>query len=54
GVAIDTFYIENANHEPIEEKARLTALRDALNEVIAPAPVAATAAPTAVAKLTPA
>jgi [protein-PII] uridylyltransferase len=42
GVAIDTFYIENANHEPIEEQARLVALRDELREVITPtaAPVA--------------
>lgn len=40
GVAIDTFYIEGANHEPIETPERLHALRDALNEVIAPAPVA--------------
>jgi [protein-PII] uridylyltransferase len=37
GVAIDTFYIEGANHEPIETPERLHALRDALNEVIAPA-----------------
>jgi [protein-PII] uridylyltransferase len=41
GVAIDTFYIETANHEPVEDTARLTALRDALNEIIAPAPAAA-------------
>ncbi len=38
GVAIDTFYIEGANHEPVETPERLHALRDALNEVIAPAP----------------
>ncbi len=38
GVAIDTFYIEGANHEPVESPERLHALRDALNEVIAPAP----------------
>jgi [protein-PII] uridylyltransferase len=37
GVAIDTFYIEGANHEPVETPERLHALRDALNEVIAPA-----------------
>jgi len=43
GVAIDTFYIEGANHEPIETPERLHALRDALNEVITPAPVAAAA-----------
>lgn len=43
GVAIDTFYIEGANHEPVESPDRLHALRDALLEVIAPlpAPVAA-------------
>ncbi len=40
GVAIDTFYIEGANHEPVETPERLHALRDALNEVITPAPVA--------------
>lgn len=39
GVAIDTFYIESANHEPFEGNERLTALRDALNEVITPAPL---------------
>ncbi len=39
GVAIDTFYIEGANREPIEGPERLVALRDALNEVISPAPV---------------
>ncbi|MSU50487.1 MAG: [protein-PII] uridylyltransferase [Opitutus sp.] len=39
GVAIDTFYIEGANHEPVETPERLNALRAALNEVIAPAPV---------------
>jgi [protein-PII] uridylyltransferase len=41
GVAIDTFYIEGTNHEPIETPARLHALRDALAEVIAPAPAPA-------------
>jgi [protein-PII] uridylyltransferase len=35
GVAIDTFYIEGANHEPIETPERLHALRDALAAVIA-------------------
>ncbi|HVS54540.1 MAG TPA: [protein-PII] uridylyltransferase [Opitutaceae bacterium] len=44
GVAIDTFYIEGANHEPIENPERLTTLRDALNDVIAPAPAAVAAA----------
>jgi [protein-PII] uridylyltransferase len=37
GVALDTFYIESANHEPIEDTSRLHALRDALALVIAPA-----------------
>ena len=41
GVAIDTFYIENVNREPVEDNARLVALRDALNEVITPTPAAA-------------
>jgi [protein-PII] uridylyltransferase len=40
GVAIDTFYIEGANHEPVEGTERLVALRDAVNDVISPAPVA--------------
>lgn len=39
GVAIDTFYIEGANHEAVESPERLHALRDALTEVITPAPV---------------
>jgi [protein-PII] uridylyltransferase len=45
GVAIDTFYIESANHEPIEDSDRLQKLRTALNEVITPSqvPVAETA-----------
>jgi [protein-PII] uridylyltransferase len=43
GVAIDTFYIEGANHEPVEGPERLVALRDALNEVIAPTPAAVAA-----------
>ncbi|MBI5691131.1 MAG: [protein-PII] uridylyltransferase [Verrucomicrobia bacterium] len=38
GVAIDTFYIEGANHEPLSTPERLEVLRGALNEVIAPAP----------------
>jgi [protein-PII] uridylyltransferase len=39
GVAIDTFYIESANHEPVEDSARLHILRDALADIIAtPAP----------------
>ena len=37
GVAIDTFYIESANHEPVEDPERLTRLRTALTEVISPA-----------------
>ncbi|HEY1765806.1 MAG TPA: [protein-PII] uridylyltransferase [Opitutaceae bacterium] len=36
GVAIDTFYIESANHEPVEDPDRLFALRTALTEVISP------------------
>ncbi len=43
GVAIDTFYIEGANHEPVESPERLHGLRDALNEVIAPTAAPATA-----------
>jgi [protein-PII] uridylyltransferase len=46
GIAIDTFYIENANHEPVEDNARLVALRDALKEVITPTPAAPVAAAT--------
>ena len=42
GVAIDTFYIEGANHEPVVSPERLEALRSALNEVIA-APVTSSA-----------
>jgi [protein-PII] uridylyltransferase len=42
GVAIDTFYIESANHEPVEDPARLHTLRDALADIIAtPAPTIA-------------
>jgi [protein-PII] uridylyltransferase len=39
GVAIDTFYIESANHEPVEDAGRLAKLRTALTEVITPAMV---------------
>jgi [protein-PII] uridylyltransferase len=42
GVAIDTFYIEGANHEPVVSPERLEALRSTLNEVIA-APVTTSA-----------
>jgi [protein-PII] uridylyltransferase len=38
GVALDTFYIEDANHQPVEDTSRLQALRDALAQIIAPAP----------------
>ncbi|MSU70238.1 MAG: [protein-PII] uridylyltransferase [Opitutaceae bacterium] len=41
GVAIDTFYIESADHAPVEDEARLQALREALTAVITP-PVPAT------------
>jgi [protein-PII] uridylyltransferase len=45
GVAIDTFYIESANHELVEDTERLQRLRTALAEVITPVapPVAQTA-----------
>jgi [protein-PII] uridylyltransferase len=40
GVAIDTFYIESANREPVEGDKRLLGLRDAIAKVIAlPVPV---------------
>ena len=39
GVALDTFYIESANHEATEDTARLHALRDSLTRVITPAAV---------------
>lgn len=42
GVAIDTFYIEGANQEPVVGPERLKALRTSLNEVIA-APLTASA-----------
>jgi [protein-PII] uridylyltransferase len=41
GVAIDTFYIENESHEPVDNTERLHALRDALAEVITPPAVLA-------------
>ncbi|HEY1792538.1 MAG TPA: [protein-PII] uridylyltransferase [Opitutaceae bacterium] len=41
GVAIDTFYIESANHEAVEDPERLPRLRTALTEVITPALVPA-------------
>ncbi len=44
GVAIDTFYIESANHEPTEDSGRLHALRDELMKIIAPAAAPAAAA----------
>jgi [protein-PII] uridylyltransferase len=47
GIALDTFYIESANHETTEDTARLHALRDALTNVIAPAAPSTVAAPTA-------
>ena len=40
GVAIDTFYIESANHEAVEDPERLQKLRTALTEVITPSLVA--------------
>ncbi len=43
GVAIDTFYIESANHELVEDPERLRRLRQALTEVISPVPVAVAA-----------
>jgi [protein-PII] uridylyltransferase len=39
GVAIDTFYIESANHEAVEDPERLRGLRAALSEVISPTQV---------------
>jgi [protein-PII] uridylyltransferase len=35
GVAIDTFYVESANHEPVEDPERLRALRASLSALIA-------------------
>jgi len=43
GVALDTFYIESANHEPATDVSRLHALRDALDLVVKPAPKPAVA-----------
>jgi [protein-PII] uridylyltransferase len=45
GVAIDTFYIESADHTPIEGNGRLHALRDALALIITPPQPAAAPAP---------
>jgi [protein-PII] uridylyltransferase len=39
GVAIDTFYIESANHESVEDTDRLLKLRSALTDVITPVPL---------------
>jgi [protein-PII] uridylyltransferase len=44
GVALDTFYIESANHEATEDTGRLHALRDSLARVIAPPPAVETPA----------
>ena len=41
GVAIDTFYIESANHELVDDPERLRSLRNTLADVIASAPGAA-------------
>ena len=49
GVAIDTFYIESANHEPVDSPERLIALRDTLKEIITPAPAPVPAAASVVA-----
>ncbi len=38
GIALDTFYIESANHEPATDVGRLHALRDALDLLVKPAP----------------
>jgi len=43
GMAIDTFYIESENHEPVSDLERLRTLRDALAEIISPASVAVAA-----------
>ena len=51
GVAIDTFYIEDANDELVEDESRLHLLRDALHAVISPpAPAAPAKAAAATAK----
>jgi [protein-PII] uridylyltransferase len=44
GVAIDTFYIESANHEPSRTPTGCSGLRAALTEVISPAQVPSTRA----------
>ena len=43
-IAIDTFYIESANHETTEDVGRLHALRDALTSIITPPAIPAPAA----------
>jgi [protein-PII] uridylyltransferase len=43
GIAIDTFYIENARPEAADDNARLHGLRDALTMIIAPADTTAAA-----------
>ncbi|PTY05616.1 [protein-PII] uridylyltransferase [Opitutaceae bacterium EW11] len=51
GIALDTFYIESANHEITEDTGRLHSLRDALSAVIAqPATSQTVAAQTVAAK----
>ena len=37
GIAIDTFYVESTNQEPVEDTERLRSLREALAAVIVPA-----------------
>jgi len=45
GIALDTFYIENVNHEASEDTGRLHALRDTLSAIVTPAtPASATTA----------
>jgi [protein-PII] uridylyltransferase len=46
GVAIDTFYIEDVNDQPVKDGKRLHVLRDALREVIGPKPAVAPAGST--------
>jgi len=43
GIAIDTFYIENASPEALEDDSRLHILRDALSAIIAPSDTTAAA-----------
>ncbi len=45
GVAIDTFYIENADHSPATDPVRLASLQEALALVIAPRVVETSATP---------